>query len=570
MRTAAIGIEPIVSPNQAAAAWRVRSGAQTRRLEALVLCSLTGTAFALRLFLLPYQYVINTDGVYYAHLGRQLITGHVREGLSAYWPPLYPLLLGVASLVFNAELAGRVVSVLAGTAVIVPAYFLIRDFYGRTAASLGALFLAVFPSMAIASTVVMTESTYGLMFVVAILAGWRALRDARPAMCFAAGLAWGACYLIKPEASAYAGLFAAILVFRLCTRSPVRRRLTLVSAGAFVSGVLLLALPYVVYVHSATGRWTVSLKLVNHIPSIGPPVNVFKLTPDGKSTVVDWLYGAPSVTPQDVSAPSVIQPPPGSLRSAITNAVVRASHQLKPEVKGELLQVFPYPFMFLAVVGLFRRSWTRSRLKRELYLTFFIVATLIGYAATAVEARYLLVLVPLLMCWAANGFLEFESWLVSTVRELTAAPAARRHFRFALSGLLLLSMAPSYAAHVSRDPWRDLPLEHKRAGLWIRDQNRPHPLIMAAGPWAPHYADGGLVHTPDEDYATVLEYARRRHVDYLVIGKRCLTNMRCPADTTLGFLVDGEPPPELDLVFTDEERPQFKVRVYQFRDKAIP
>src|SRR5262249_30184626 len=128
------------------------------RESGLVLICVT-LAFALRLFLVKYQYVINTDGVYYAWLGRHLISGDLKGGLSTYWSPLYPLLVGISSLWFSdLEFAGRFVSVAAGAVLVVPVYLLAREFYGRGAANVAALLTVIHPSLIQVSTLVMTEA----------------------------------------------------------------------------------------------------------------------------------------------------------------------------------------------------------------------------------------------------------------------------------------------------------------------------------------------------------------------------------------------------------------------------
>ena len=65
--------------------------------------------------------------------------------LSTFWPPLFPLLVGLSSLVFrDIETGGKFVSVLAGSVLVVPVYSLIRVLYGKDAAFIGA-FLVCHP-----------------------------------------------------------------------------------------------------------------------------------------------------------------------------------------------------------------------------------------------------------------------------------------------------------------------------------------------------------------------------------------------------------------------------------------
>src|SRR5689334_16457973 len=119
------------SPTPVETAGRVSAAeASGHRLQlAAFLC----VAFVVRLFFVRFQDVINTDGIYYVTLARHLMDGNFNAGLSAYWPPLYPLLAGIASLVFkDVEFAARFVSILSGTLLVLPVYCLTREIYGRS------------------------------------------------------------------------------------------------------------------------------------------------------------------------------------------------------------------------------------------------------------------------------------------------------------------------------------------------------------------------------------------------------------------------------------------------------
>ena len=112
-----------------------QSARRYRSAEVWFVTACTVSAFLLRLALTGTQAVINSDGIYYALLGKKLISGDITAGISAYWSPLYPFLLGVVSLFTgDLEFAGRLVSVLAGASLVIPGYALIRGFYGSRAA----------------------------------------------------------------------------------------------------------------------------------------------------------------------------------------------------------------------------------------------------------------------------------------------------------------------------------------------------------------------------------------------------------------------------------------------------
>src|SRR5688500_12175745 len=184
--------------------------------EARAALGWTLAAFAIRLLLAwRVEHVISPDGIEYLRLGRNLVAGDFGAGLSAYFPPLYPLLAGLTSLVFpDAEFAARFVSVVAGALLVVPSYALAREWYGARVARVAAALVALHPVLAYYSTVVLTEATYTLLFACGVLAGWRALKGARARAYLLAGLIFGACYLLKPEAAGFVLLLILVVACR--------------------------------------------------------------------------------------------------------------------------------------------------------------------------------------------------------------------------------------------------------------------------------------------------------------------------------------------------------------------
>src|SRR3989304_10213067 len=145
--------------------WKVGSFSQMRNnismKEWKLLTGFVLLAFAYRLFLLRYEYVISSDGVFYATLGKNLVSGNLKEGLSTYWPPLYPLLIGLSSLLFqDLEFSGMLVSVVAGSLLVIPVYLWSRNSYGKDVAYLSVFLTILSPLLTKYSTKVFTESLY--------------------------------------------------------------------------------------------------------------------------------------------------------------------------------------------------------------------------------------------------------------------------------------------------------------------------------------------------------------------------------------------------------------------------
>jgi 4-amino-4-deoxy-L-arabinose transferase-like glycosyltransferase len=503
--------------------------------SAALLCW-TVAAFLLRILLLwRFEYVISPDGVAYLTLGRALVGGDFQQGLSTYFPPLYPLLVGLATLVFrDPELAGRMVSVVAGSLLVVPTYRLVRRRHGARAARLGACLVALHPLLVYYSTVLLTEATYTLLFTCGVVAGWSALSSGKARTHALAGALFGACYLLKPEASG----FLLLLLVPVLGAKLFRRERTWQSCArnalSLCAGFVLLALPYLIYLHAQTGAWTLSGKLAGHL----------------------WQGDR---APGDTPPPSVLMPD-------VTTAVVQLTKALRYEFEVFNL-IFPPPFIALAALGLFRTGWTRARFRREIYLASFVAAALAGYAVTLPNIRFLVPLLPLLLCWTSKGVIEFEGWMVETLRrrgggnELTRR--ARRLVVPLVVAVLLASLLPLSVYLLRGDKWSDYHGQ-KRAALWIKEQTPGRaPTVMSTAPVAAFYAGGRHVQLVDEDYAALVARARRERVDYIVVNERNVKDMSLRA-----LLDEGGPHPELRLAHSLADAPGHKILVYALADTA--
>ena len=491
-------------------------------------------AFLLRLLTnWGVEQAISPDGVYYVNAGRSLVAGNWGEGLSTYWPPLYPLLVGLSSLVFrDAEFAGRFVSVVAGALLVVPAYRLARAWYGRRAAGLSAALVALHPLLVYYSTVLLTEATYTLLFACGVLAGWAALSGRRARAHFAAGAIFGACYLLKPEA---AGFLALLLAPTLCEKLFDRRlsfKMSARNALTLCAGFLMLALPYLLYLRHETGAWTISGKLAAH----------------------RWQGGRRG-------AGALLALPPGTLVPDAATALVQMTKALRAEYEIFNL-IFPTAFVLLAGLGLFRTRWTGERARRELYLFSFVAAAFAGYAVTLPNIRFFVPLLPLLLCWAARGVVEFEGWAVESLGGSRVArgfsPRAQKVVAPLVVAVLLATMLPLAIYLLRGDKWGDYGGQ-KRAAVWIAAQaGTAPPVVMSTAPVAAFYAGGRHVQLVEEDYAALVARARREGVAYVVVNERTVKRMN-----PLLPLLDGQAPHAgLRLAHTVADAPGHKILVY--------
>jgi 4-amino-4-deoxy-L-arabinose transferase-like glycosyltransferase len=492
----------------------------------------TLAALLLRLFLMwRFEQVISPDGVQYVALGRNLLAGNFHEGLSTYWSPLYPLLIGLASLFFrDAEFAGRFVSVVAGGLLVIPSYKLIRHWYGQRAALLGACLVALHPLLIYYSTILLTESTYTLFFTCGVLAGWNALCDGRPRSYLLTGATFGACYLLKPEAAGFILLLLAQILGRKLFVKARSWKTSARNALLLCAGFILLAAPYIFYLRHETGAWTLSVKIGGHLWQ-------------GSRLAAGEL------------APAMRPPLPG-----VTTAVVQTTKALRFEYEMFNL-IFPPLFVLLVGVCLFRKRWTAQRLWRELYLLSFIMATLAGYAVTLPNIRFIVPLLPLLLCWVSKGIIEFEEWTVLTLNNFDGAkryvPHLRRFILPLVVACLMASLVPLFVYLLRGDKWGDY-YGQKRAGLWIKEHDMSStPVIMSTVPVTAFYAGGRHVALVDEDYTAFIARARREGVGYIIVNERDFRYM------SLGALLDARNShPGIHPARDFAEAPNHRILVY--------
>jgi 4-amino-4-deoxy-L-arabinose transferase-like glycosyltransferase len=519
----------------------VADGSVDVRGEWKALLGWTLVAFLLRFFLLVrFDHVISPDGVYYVELGRSLIAGNLSEGLSIYWPPLYPLLIGLSSLVFgDPEFGGRFVSAVAGGLLVVPACLLTRIWYGRRVALICAGVVALHPVLVYYSTVLLTEATYTLLFTCGVLAGWAALSGGRGRAYLLTGATFGACYLLRPEAAGFILLLliptlgAKLFDRHLSLKTSARNALLL------CAGFLLLALPYLLYLRQNTGAWTLSGKLAGHL----------------------W---------QGARRAGDAMPPAGTLVPGLTTAVVQITKALRHEYEV-LNLIFPPPFVVLAGLGLFGTGWSKPRARRELYLFSFVAAAIAGYAVTLANIRFLVPLLPILLCWLAKGLVEFEDWAGATAERLGVAkrlpPRVEKLFVPLLAAGLLAILLPLSIYLMRGDKWGDYHGQ-KRAGLWIKGRAATSdvPVVMSTVPITAFYAGGRHVFLVEETPAALVERMRRERVDYLIINEREVKHM----NLLRPLLDERGVHPGLRLFHSLAEAPGHKIVVYAPENGASP
>ena len=513
---------------------------EPRRNRALVWALVA--AFGVRWMIAARAPIIEVDGAYWAGLAAALERGDFRHGLSTAWPPLYPALVAVLLRIARvaglapgpaiAEAGARAVSVLAGTLLLIPLHALARRLLSPRAATIAVLLAAFHPRLLQYSAAVLSEATFVLLLVGALallVSSEESEGAAATSREAASGALFGLAYLARPEGLLLAAAAWVVGLFRGRSAATPGAGGSFVARlrPAFVVAVLVVALPWLMFLHGTLGRWTLGEK---------GEYNFWRAF--ASEYAAD--FPAPAGLAARVNESPEIAPPPSTDRVHVPEFALRRPGVVLARCAGNLatilvstLPVTLYwalvPFALLALL----RAWPPGA---------WPVAVALGampllYAPFSVDRRFFVPAVPLLLIACAAGIERGESWLA---RRAGSAARARRGVNAALA--VIVALAVGYA--FTKGSGFDQAPEHRRAGEWLGRNPEAgtaggeRPIVMSRKPWVAFYSGGLIAALPDTAPDSLVALARARGA-FLVADERSARSDR----PRLAPLLDASGPP---------------------------
>jgi len=386
-------------------------------------------AALLRLYLASQVDSISSDGVRYVETARHFYHGSWREGLTAFDPPGYALAIAAAYPLFHDwERAGTAVSLVAGMLILAPLLGFLRVCRvrgpGLAATMIG---FALCPYPARYASVVRCEALYGLLFMVAVWAVASYLVKERRWFLVVAGGAAGLAYVVRPEGI---GLTLACgAAIGLAFRDAGRRLAAAFKPFAIVTLIALaVATPYVVYLKSDTGRWTLSRKAAN-VVSLGIK------TATGEGVLIEQAE---------------------SDRQSFLGVVSKQFHLFARKLAVDSVRTFIafadclyYAYVPFLLIGI---AIGRDRFGSVNWLLHVIIwFYLATFAIMYVDRRFYTALTPLAMVWSGAGFVWLWKWLAERQRTRTAIVVAAVVLAAILGKVLRIPRADQYARPLARE-----------------------------------------------------------------------------------------------------------------------
>jgi 4-amino-4-deoxy-L-arabinose transferase-like glycosyltransferase len=492
--------------------------------------------------------IIGLDSFENVKLAKQLAASNFASGFDPYWTPLFPILVAIPSLFTDSNLAPVfIISIAAGSLGPLAIYYLIKQSYGQRVAVIAAIIAVFYPHLLRSTFELGTETIYLLFICGALFSFWKGTINNSGLDFFLTGVFLGLSYLSRPEAFGYLLFFIPLLpVSKAFSGQKVFTQSLFRNAFLLLFGFVLLAAPYILYLRSSTGTWTISAKLAHH------------------------MIGA---NPSNKELDSKIQSAVNSQHYIIESGIlfVRAAIFILHRIHKEIVPYLFPPFLFILVgLGLFRTKWTEIRLKREIYLASFCAITILCYALNVIEVRYFYVLLPILIGWMARGIVEMEDWFTESIDLFPVnKPFA---FRLPIFSILIILIINIYVLPLNnfmrstKSAWEYSPFEQKAAGLWLKKNVEPGPIIMSVDFRPAFYAQGKHIPLESHSINELLSEAINKQVDFLIIDERNIKGR----PQLRALLNEQQNPQALEMVYRAADQPGYEIVVYRVKLENFP
>lgn len=480
-----------------------------------------------RLYLLfEFPHVVflhEADGMGYFAIAKGIVNNWALEG-ATHFPPFYPFAIAIVSMFTgDIEIAGRVASSLMGALLVFPVFLIGKEFYDKRVGYLSSLLVASFGAYIDYSLQPITQTTYLTLLMAGICMGIFLLKKASPTLAFLLGCVLGALYLTRPE-----GFVPFLYLFVIIFAAVMRKKITSLHRVKVVSlilfGFILLAIPYINYLHNQTGTWTISGKAAATIVGIDASA---KILPDGKTL---GESSAGKVGLRDLFPTFGI---------FVSNYMTNLSNFMKI-----VPDHFPVPCLIIAMIGLvrllvniFHSTASRSEGIFRLAVLFTAIVSILpvfAFGNLSLAVSYIFPLFPLLILWFVIGLTGIEDFIFQAFKR-SGLDAVERYGKWSLASAAIVL----YLGYFSVSPvWSMLSSEDfkyfaasqefflKDTGIWVKNNSHEDVAIMSRWSNMGFYADRKWVYIPDGEISEVVRYAKGHGVRYIVIDSNAVPRRR--------------------------------------------
>jgi 4-amino-4-deoxy-L-arabinose transferase-like glycosyltransferase len=447
-------------------------------------------AAAVRSYLLWQYYCISSDGVVYIQAAQDFFTGDIANGLASVYPPGYPVLIAAMySIVGNWELAGQLLSLFFGVALLFPLYWMFREVFNEKIAVVACYLAAISPFLALYSVHVRTESPYFFLSALGLYVILSGIQKRRVARLAAGGLITGYAFLVRPEAIGFPVLTAVFLTIHWLTKKDFPVLWAGKAAVAVGAGFFAFALPYIVYLSIDTGR----IGAISRKAGITLAINL----KESGYLNADGLTGSDNV--EELVFTDYVRKHPLRYLTKVASDL--------PAATGVFFEGLHYSYVPFLLIGLVLIGRERVWERKDFLLLGFVLLYVYGFALIYVKRRYSLQAAPIALGWVALGMCWLWDWL-----RINLPWRKAKIVGLCIGLVFVLGTLPKTLKPVSREK-----AYVRDAGRYLKERNRSGELRVAAFEIrVSFYAQAKNILLNPEAPPSLQDHLREHGADYLV------------------------------------------------------
>jgi len=466
----------------------------------IILAGIVILTFLFR-FLITTIDVVYPDSCLYLSYAKSISSGKFTfdflEGREVILPVIFPLLTAIFSIfVTDVELAGVLVSSIAGALLIVPVFYITKTIFDEKAAWISVVFVFISPVLIHWAGTLLTESVFITAFISSVAIGLSAIGNGRWAHLGLCGAITGLAYMTRVVGLILIPVHGLWIIFNVIRsgKSVDYRKIVkdiVISGMIFILGFIIISAPYLLLIRLHYGNWSLA----------GGYGNISRVVIDeGASSLKNWEAL-------------------GSRKPVEDGITVKIARKISVNLRdySSALWKMLYFTVFFSVLGISVR-WKVMYVASFMLIYFISFLIMPSTPMLDERMRYLSPIFPLFLIMASGGIVRINDW--------GKEGGKWRVFKQALTPIVIivvvLSFIPQYAEYPIdfNNVWgkRDNVDIREKVGLWMKD-NLTKPLrVMARKPIIPYYANAQWFATP-YTYKEVLELARVKNIDYILLDR---------------------------------------------------
>lgn len=530
--------------------------------EKLILFVILAFSLVFRLtIVLNSSFTFHSDDAIYAELAQFWLNGQWNVAFHPYWQPLFPALSALFYFpVHDWGVAERLVSIISGVFLAIPAFFLAQKSMSKVHGLLFATSLTFFTPILDASLEPLSDMLATFLTVSALVTVFFALQNMRIRIFGLAGGLMGLSYLARPEATMLFGLTLTYLVLYFGSRVIIKKIKVghaTKSISLFFITFVIAASPYLLSNRLQLGYWSLSPKFSAQIQQ----GHAFALRNGTTWAQEIWSAKSPNYQSEYFENST-----PYLLRNITW--FVESFYKKIDGWQKICLTIFPpwsLPLVLIGVLSIFKNR-LRWSLGYFVFVLLFAIPTTI-FTTVLADLRYLLWTFPFFLLFFYLGTTQLALLMLQLFRYILGVASHPKFSQFTISLPLLASLFfPSFPTEKLINPYshaKKWTQEHTRveinlASLWIKEHaQKTPPRIAMRHEGIEFYTTGEIVYLPQTSYEDMLNYTKSKNVDYIIAWDQELA-----ADRALSILLTPKNHPGLQKVY---QYPQNNPRIIVYK-----